>query len=158
MPVAAALRSLPVVAVVPAPLDRLASQMRGGTGGAGVSSTITGSTKGYGGGGGGGAASGVGGTGSDGGGNGGRTGGGTAGVSNTGGGAAVAVAWFREPSNPAPAGGSGVVVVRYAGAAISGVGGTTSSFTGNGTIGEAGVSYQVSTFNSNGIFILSAVT
>ena len=43
-------------------------------------------------------------------------------------------------------GGSGVVIVRYAGDEITGVGGTGSSFVGNGTIGQTGVTYQVASF------------
>jgi autotransporter-associated beta strand protein len=49
------------------------------------------------------------------------------------------------------------VVVRYTGAQIASVGGTQTSFTGNGTIGENGVLYQVSTFTYSGAFDLSGV-
>ncbi|MEX0689251.1 MAG: autotransporter-associated beta strand repeat-containing protein [Pirellulales bacterium] len=56
-------------------------------------------------------------------------------------------------------GGSGVVIVRYAGAAIAGVGGTGTSFVGNGTIGQNGVTYQVASFTATGnsAFNLSGV-
>ena len=43
-----------------------------------------------------------------------------------------------------------MVIVRYAGDAIAGVGGTGSSFVGNGTIGQTGATYQVASFATAG--------
>jgi autotransporter-associated beta strand protein len=76
----------------------------------------------------------------------------TIGAANTGSGGGGGTA-----SRNGGAGGSGVVIVRYEGDVLSNVGGTVSSFTGNGTIGLNGVPYQVHTFTSNGNFDLSQV-
>jgi len=132
---------------------------RGGDGGAGLSSSITGASVAYAGGGGGGANNDSGsfsqngnGDGSAGGGDGGWNPAATNGADNSGsgGGGGGNIGTF-----PGGAGGSGIVVVRYTGAQIASVGGTQTSFTGDGTIGENGVLYQVSTFTSSGAFDLS---
>ena len=143
-----------------APGQNNASTSRGGDGGAGLASTITGQSIFYAGGGGGGFdirngnSGGLGGNG--GGGMGGRNGAPTAGTANTGGGGGGGGG--GGSTNPSGAnGGSGVVVLRYAGDALSNVGGTVTTFTGNGTIGENGVTYQVHTFTSSANFDLSSV-
>ena len=84
----------------------------GGNGGAGLSSSITGSAIGYAGGGGGGKyLGGSGGTGTDGGGNGGGTAG-TDGTANTGGGAGGG-GYDGGSARDGGAGGSGIVIIRY---------------------------------------------
>jgi len=71
------------------------------------------------------------------------------GTANTGNGG-KGVAQDTENSTPGGSGGSGIVVIRYPGASIPTAGGTITSFTGNGTIGENGVEYQVHSFTNVG--------
>lgn len=107
----------------------VASPLAGGAGGAGVSSSITGSAVTRAGGGGGGAEGGTGGAGGSGGGGAGvgnTTA--TAGTANTGGGGGGAGA---EPSGIAAAGGSGIVIISYAGATQLMAGGTVTISGGN---------------------------
>ena len=118
-----------------------------GNGGNGVSNSITGTLTYYGGGGGGGSYSGNG-TGLAGLGGAGRGGLGTttiatAGTANTGGGGGGA---GEAGSNPGRAGGSGVVIVKYAGAQ-NGTGGVITSVGG----------FTIHTFNSNGSFVYTGV-
>ncbi|MGA1632535.1 MAG: beta strand repeat-containing protein, partial [Phycisphaerales bacterium] len=145
--------------------DRGSNVASGRAGGSGVPNTITGSILTYGGGGSAGGSAGnpssvSGGSGGGGGGTNyvgsGSNGGGGAGTANTGGGGGGAsgttVTYFDGGS-----GGSGIVVLRYPGSSLGSIGGTVSSFVGDGTIGENGVTYQVHTFTSSGSFDLSGV-
>jgi autotransporter-associated beta strand protein len=122
-----------------------------GRGGNGRASTITGSSVDYAGGGGGGRGSSAPNNGAGGSGGGGNGGFGstaaTAGVDGRGGGGGGGGAVPGTLYNGA-AGGDGVVIVRYAGAAVPGVGGSGTSFVGNGTIGVSGVTYQVVTYTN----------
>ena len=123
-----------------------------GSGGSGRSNLITGAAVTYAGGGGGGRGNrtvtvGAGGLG--GGGNGGF--GSTAAIAGTnglGGGGGGGGAVDGTTYNGA-AGGSGVVIVRYAGTALA-TGGTITSFVGNGTNGDLGVTYTVHSFTAVG--------
>ena len=122
-----------------------ASGSAGRNGGDGVLSSISGSATYYGGGGGGGSYSGSG-SGLGGLGGGGRGGLGnsplaTAGAANTGGGGGGA---GEAQSNPGKYGGSGVVIVKYAGAQ-NGTGGVITSVGG----------YTIHTFNANGSFVFN---
>jgi autotransporter-associated beta strand protein len=129
----------------------------GGAGGNGLQNSITGASIYYAGGGGGGPENWVNSSsaGGQGGGGEGKPGAGTAGAANTGGGGGGA--GYNGSSANGGAGGSGVVIVRYEGESIGSVGGTLTSFNGNGTIGKSGVPYQVHTFNSSGSFDLSTL-
>jgi hypothetical protein len=130
----------------------------GGDGGNGVLNTISGSANYYAGGGGAGPANSSNLTSSGGsgvGGNGGP-GSGSAGSANTGSGGGGA-GWNGTSANGG-SGGSGVVIIRYEGASLGSVGGTVTSFTGDGTNGNNGVLYQVHTFNSSSNFNLSSVS
>ena len=119
----------------------------GGNGGAGLSSAISGTSVGRAGGGGGGTreasgGGGPGGTATDGGGAGGSTGAGTAGTTNSGGGGGgggQAFPSFAEQNGAS--GGSGIVIIRYAGAQ-RGSGGTVTSSGG----------YTIHTFTSSGTY------
>lgn len=131
-------------------------------GGPGRSSTITGSSIFYAGGGGGGfdtRGADRKGTGGQGGGGNGTYGTATAGNGTNGfGGGGGGGGYNAGSSNQiGGSGGSGVVIIRYEGDALSNVGGTVTTFTGNGTIGLNGVPYQVHTFTSSGNFDLSQV-
>ena len=140
--------------------DRGTNLASGRNGGSGTTNTITGSSVAYGGGGAGGASSGSAAavSGTDGGGdatayiaqdNGGPGGDGDNGLGGGGAGASGTGTTYYKGG----AGGSGVVIVRYAGS-LAASGGTVSSFTGDGTIGESGVTYQVHTFSSSDTFSL----
>jgi hypothetical protein len=132
--------------------------VNGGAGGPGFTSTITGTATAYAGGGGGASDNGVnfnsaGGTG---GGGAGKPGSGDNGIANTGGGGGGG--GFNGTNAQGGNGGSGIVIVRYEGESLGNVGGTITSYSGDGTIGNNGVLYQVHTFRSNGNFDLSAVS
>ena len=73
----------------------------------------------------------------------------TAPRANSGGGAYVPVSGI---------GSSGVVIIRYEGASLGSIGGTQTSFTGDGTNGRSGVTYRVHTFTSSGSFDVSSVS
>jgi len=120
-----------------------ASGTNGGAGGAGTASTISGSSITYAGGGGGGiyvTGTGAGAGGAGGGGNGGNTGGGGAGTANTGGGGGGA-AYYGGTSYNGSSGGSGIVIISYAGSQ-RGTGGTVTSVGGN----------TIHTFTSSGTY------
>lgn len=117
----------------------------GGNGGAGLASSITGTSVTYAGGGGGGGGDGIGTGGAGGGGNGGGGPSGAItqpGVANTGGGGGGSGGGGGTNN----AGGSGVVIVRYASASQRGTGGTVTSYS------DAGITYFVHTFTSSGTF------
>ena len=131
---------------------------RGGVGGAGRAIYINGLTPSYFSGGGGGgpdnsinqtAAGGIGGGGA------GKLTTGDNGTSNTGGGGGGAGA---SSSANGGSGGSGIIIVRYPGSIIASAGGNTiTSFTGDGVVGDDGVTQQVHTFTSSGSFSLAGV-